>query len=158
MIFADSWPPHRIRLTSDGRRVLATGGKHSLSIWDVEEGKLKLELDGHKGAVWGLAVSSDDQWALTGADDQVVILWDLVNGKEHKRFPGGILKGQVIGLAFLPNNQAIGTGGNDVLVWSLETGEVVHRLEGHKGQTWTLTVSRDGKKALSSGRDETVRL
>lgn len=158
--FEGSGSANRILVTADGRRVLAAGGKHSLSLWNAETGKLIRVFDGHREGipVWGLALSADEKQALTGADDQVVILWDLESGKE-RRFPG-IAGGQVMGLAFLPDGKhALASGGeNDLVLFSLESGEPVRRFSGHKGQTWALALSADGTRALSSGRDETVRL
>jgi len=57
-------------------------------------------------------------------------------------------------IAFTPDGKRLvsgGTGGQ-VLVWDVETGEIIQRLIGHAGQTiFTVTISPDGQTAISAG-------
>src|SRR5712692_8350513 len=51
-------------------------------------GGLRFCLPGHTGGVFGVAISADGRFALSGATDDALILWDADAGRELKRFCG----------------------------------------------------------------------
>lgn len=67
-------------LTPDGKTIIA-GTSWDLLAFDSETGKELREFIGHTGVVWGLAVSPDGKWVVSGAADQTVKLWDIDSGK-----------------------------------------------------------------------------
>src|SRR4051812_23272575 len=74
---------------------------------------------GHNGWVRCLALSSDGRLLLTGSNDQSIILWDAISGKELKVFIGH--KDEVQSLRFLPNNKMFlsGSANGEVLLWNI---------------------------------------
>jgi WD40 repeat protein len=75
----------RVAFSPDGRRIYSTSGGNvdngvhdgtdsAIRIWDARTRRQIGQMTGHKGIVWGLAVSRDGKWVLTGGD--TVILWD----------------------------------------------------------------------------------
>ena len=43
-------------------------------------------------------------------------------------------------------------------LWSVETRKELRKLDGHKGPVLSVAFSADGRKALTGGKDGTVRL
>ncbi len=69
-------------------------------------------------------------------------------------------EGPVFGVAYLPDNQTILTGGvdNTIRLWNLQTGKEIRQFLGHTGAIWNIACSPDGSTFLSSSRDQTARL
>jgi mono/diheme cytochrome c family protein len=115
-------------------------------------------LRGHRGAVRALALSADGRFAVSGGEDGTVRVWDLVSGRERRRFVGH--RDEVNAVAFAPDGKHVLSGGADrtVRVWNVSTGREVHKLAGHTDAVRSVAVSRDGRYALSGGEDRAVRL
>jgi WD40 repeat protein len=150
-----------------------SGDAHgNVSVWDLNTGERiyhwpahRTAMDavrhqeGHFDAVWGVAFSPDGQTALSVAEDESALLWDLEAGILKQR-----LKQLQLGLfsvAFLPD-------GRDVLLGTID-GRVVRQgvtggdydedlyFLGHTGRVTDLVVSPGGRTAFSSSADGTLR-
>jgi cytochrome c len=117
-------------------------------------------LRGHGGPVKSVAVSADGTAALTGSFDYSAILWKLSGRKNEvaQRFDDN--DGAVNSVQFVPGTSRAVTASDDGMVslWDLETGERVHRFEGHSQKVVNVAVSADGSWAASAAWDGTVRL
>ena len=111
-----------VAFSPDGRLAYSTGGARSVwrdgtdfavRIWDVEAGRQVGKMEGHRGLVFGLAVSADGRRVLTGGD--TIILWNAETRAEIRRFNRHTDK--VSRVAFLPIGQPpfrqVGTGRSD---------------------------------------------
>jgi len=63
-------------IAPDDRTVIFPSGS-VLVIWDLKTGKIRKQLQGHLGDVWGLALMPDGKTLLSAADDGTVKFWDL---------------------------------------------------------------------------------
>ena len=95
---------------------------------------------------------------LSGSDDETVRLWDLVNGREIRKFEGHT--GKIHSVAFSQKGKTALLGGDDkeLSLWDLTTGRKVCELEGQEGSVASLATSPDGKTALVGSWDKTLRL
>jgi WD40 repeat protein/serine/threonine protein kinase len=61
---------------------------------------------------------------------------------------------------FSPDRQYVVSASRDnlLILWDVETGEVVRRLDGHQGDVLSVTFSRDGSLLASGGTDNTIIL
>ena len=69
--------------------------------------------EGHKGAVWGVALNKQATRALTGSADFVAKLWNSITGDELRSLPHSHI---VKSVAFSSDDAAILTGSNEKLI------------------------------------------
>ena len=162
----------------NGDTLLSSDANGDVVLWDTHTWEklmdAKIHVAGETG--WsGLApdvlvsIASDGRTGLSSAEDQTLAVWDLVGAIEVRRFTGH--QNLIFSAAFTPDGKSILTGSgnlstfagipgehNDIRLWDLESGEELHLFEGHTDLIWVITVSADGKTALSGSFDGTLRL
>lgn len=121
----DATAPAQLVFTPDGR-TLASGpsGAAALQIWDVATGKETAKVAMTRGdRAWHesapFALSADGKYLAFAGKGTEIVLWELLTGKEVRRFPGHAKP--VTCLAFAPDGKALVSGGGDttILVWPL---------------------------------------
>jgi len=161
-----------VRFTPDGKSVVSSGGDGTLRLWDVQNGALVQQLEGHQATVIAVAYSPDGRFVASGSlvsdpmadfasviqgeeldftGEGEIILWDAATGAFVQRFLGH--SSPVRSLAFSPDGQYLASGSEtgEVIVWRIPTGDLLHRLEGHTSGTWSVAFSADGRRVVSGG-------
>jgi len=145
------------------KQILNQPGLSSLRSW--EWGWLErachrdlMTLDSGGPALTGVDFSPDGRLLATGCFDGTARLWDIVTGREVRRFNVG--KSFVLLLDFSPDGRYLVTPNMDgmVKVWNVATGQMLFILEGHTDWVYCAAFSPDGKTIATSSRDKTVRL
>lgn len=73
---------HRsLTLTPDGKTVISGGSGGVLTSYNPETGKKIHDFVGHTGDVFGVAVSPDSRFLVSGSHDQTVRLWEIATGE-----------------------------------------------------------------------------
>lgn len=72
-------------------------------------------LKGHSELVYASAILPDQRRAISGGNDDTIILWDVATGERLQSFPSPV--GDIHGVA-------VGKDGSQVLVWSYSTDQV----------------------------------
>ncbi len=152
----------------DGRRILSGGFDATLRLWDVETGRELNRFDGHTEEIIGLAFSPDGRQAVSSALDRSVRLWDVETGRQIKAFAG--CKTSESSVIFTPDGRRIISGGGwrtaplhagfdySVRLRDVAAGRILGSFDGHGGPVVTVAVSPDGRRALSAGHDNMIRL
>jgi WD40 repeat protein/tRNA A-37 threonylcarbamoyl transferase component Bud32 len=153
--------PEGLKLNVD--KATLTRGKETLAKIERVEKKHVAQVGevrrfgGHTKGAWGVAFSPDGRYALSGAGDGTVRLWQVATGREVRRFLGH--NKPVDGVAFSPGGRQALTASYDrtVRLWDVPTGKEIRVLKGHTGEVRRVVFSPDGRRALSGG-DDTMRL
>jgi WD40 repeat protein len=156
----------RAAFAPDGKEVFSVGEGKKLLIWDAKTGKQRLAID-HPGPIWGLAVSPDGRYIVTGTggtfngdptglmlnqgDDNVVRMWDAAGGKLVREMKGHTHTVYTIDIS--PDGRLAVSGGWDgtIRLWELESGAELSRIEGGKGGVMRVLFSPDGKHVIVGG-------
>jgi WD40 repeat protein len=157
-----SLPGHQGRITEmafcpDGRRLVSCGLDGAIRVWDVETAK-EIRPMHHWDTVSDLAVFPDGRRVLTGSWDTTFGVWDLESGRQLRRIVGFARERRARGALAPDGRRALLCSGPLALLWDLEAGEVVARLSGHSGPVVSVGFSLDGRQAVTTGLDKTVRV
>ena len=66
-------------VSSDGKLLAAFSGRN-IEVWDLQTFKRKWKLEGHEQGGYGIGISPDNRYAISGSYDQTFKIWDLSNG------------------------------------------------------------------------------
>jgi RNA polymerase sigma factor (sigma-70 family) len=155
---------------ADGRRLISSGDKNLVRVWDTLSGRQLHQLPGRTP----LTVSVDGR-LLAAADANMmnVLVYDLATGRETKRFsipqsgmPGGSTL--VFDLAFAPEGRSLAAAcylraqravlRGIIKLWDLTGSERVSSFEGTKMPMRSVAFSPDGRTLATGDHDGAVIL
>jgi WD40 repeat protein len=116
-------------------------------------------LEGHKGDIYSVVFSPDNQTIATASEDKTAKLWSL-NGKEIQTLKGHL--DHVWTVRFSPDSRKIATASWDGTVkiwsWNGKYSHLIKTFEGHENHVFSISFSPDGERLVSVGEDKIVRL
>ncbi|KAH9843617.1 WD40-repeat-containing domain protein [Rhodofomes roseus] len=117
-----------------------------------------VELEHHAGGITALAYSPDGRYIASGADDTLVVIWDVRTGQRVHTC--SYHSDTICSLAFSPDGSKLLSGSGDGLgvIWDVRTGEELTVLNGHTGIVYTVAFSPDGSVVATGSVDTSVRL
>ena len=138
-------------LSPDGESVALYGSPtredRRVDVVNVDSGEKSVSLLGHTAAVSSIAYSGDGTRIVTGSDDASARIWDESTGEQV--LPRLNNRGIAIThVAFSENGRFVATVGDDLAVWSAETGRELMRVAGFKDE---VELSPDGKLIAAIG-------
>lgn len=161
-----------------GSRLASGSFDGELRLWGADGRPQGGPLRGHSQAVLGLGWSRDGTRLCSASQDISLRIWDARSGAEL----ASVVKGHSLALtacAFTPDGQHVVTASEDstLRLWTLgpsaaapqappaaaaPTGLVLSPLGGpllgHRGKVRQLAVTADGRRIVSVGEDQTLRL
>jgi WD40 repeat protein len=136
---------------------LATGGYHTVHIWNVTEDSPILSLD--SGTLYGgnnLEFSPDGHYLLIG-EENFARLVDTKTGEEVRVYADQT--GFVYSVSFSPDGRYILLGvGSNALMLDVETGQELRAFMGHTDDVLAASFSPDGSYVVTGSSDGTARL
>lgn len=162
------WYPSSVSYSRDGKLIVAGGSTGlvnpatnrmfgKVKIWDAQSGKELLDLEGHQGTVYTIAISPNAKLIASGSYDQTVRLWDVKKGKEIATLKGH--QSYVDSVAFSPDGKfVLSAGGETVRLWDVASGKELMTLREERRSIDSVSFSPDGKRILTAGNDSIVKV
>ena len=149
-----------LALSSDGRTVASghhhyTSGNHhyTIDLWDIETGKHKKTLKGHKESIESLAFSPDGKTLASGSLDNTIILWDVAKGKRKKTLKKHA--NEIRKVMFSPDGKTLLSYDRSTILklWEVETGKLIYSLRDHADIATSISLSPDGLTLVSGSQN-----
>jgi len=145
--------------------ILTAGRDRSVVVWGLTKeqenyGQPRRSLHGHSHFVQDVVISSDGQFALSGAWDHTLRLWDINAGTTTRRFVGHTK--DVLSVAFSADNRQIVSGSRDksIKLWNT-LGECKYTIDDAHNE-WVSCVRFSPNTAnpiiVSCGWDKMVKV
>lgn len=130
----------------------------TIKTWDLETGRCRATLEGHKNEVRSVAITPNGARILSGSWDQTIGVWDAATGKNLTSLKGHThFVKSVFPLTDI--RRAITASTDETLkLWDLDSGKCLKTFEGHGNVVTSVSVSADGRRAVSGSYDKTVKL
>ena len=154
-----------LALSSDGRTVASghhhyTSGKHhyTIDLWDIETGKHKKTLKGHKKSIESLAFSPDGKTLASGSLDNTIILWDVAKGKRKKTLKKHA--NEIRKVVFSPDGKTLLSYDRSTILklWEVETGKLIHNINDHANIATSISLSPDGLTLVSGSQNGYIHI
>ena len=162
--------PQSLAVSPDGKSVAVGEASGKVKLLDLATGKVAKTIEGHAGAVTGVAFSSDGALLATGSQDKFFRVIQLSDDKELGKVETPATVGAI---AFVLENKQIATGhaDNKLFTWHLPGTEPlpaegqepmppgpIKDLAGHGGPVISLISVAGSAQLLSGSADGTLRL
>lgn len=121
-----------------------------IEVWDWQKQQMLHTSAGHGDFVFGVAMVSHKDEAISASRDKTVKVWDIKTGQNRLTFKGHLA--QVKSLVVSSDSQSVLSGDiNGVThIWNLHNGKLIRTLEG-LSQWGSIAISPDGKTIAGSG-------
>lgn len=96
----------RVNFSPDGK-MLASASGSNVRLWNVETGKEKCLLKGHRAEIYGLSFSPNGKILASGSYDNIVYLWDVQTGKQKSVLTE---TDPVMNISFSPGGKTLAMG------------------------------------------------
>jgi WD40 repeat protein/DNA-binding CsgD family transcriptional regulator len=144
----------------DGNTALIGGFGGEMVLWDTNNGE-RLHIFPNIFGLWNMTFSPSGRMAISTSDGcQTLTLWDVDPkspslGNPVRHFVGSENDCFSNAIAFIPDGHwfLAGTRTGPIVVWDVETGRIIHRLDEHNTRVLSIDVNPDGKTALSGAGD-----
>ena len=134
------------------------GVAYQWRVGDPGRPDLTRKFEGHKDALYALALSPDGRTLATGSYDQKVKLWSTETGAEIKTLNGH--NGAVFGLSFRPDGKVLASASADrtVKLWEVASGKRLDTFSQPLKDQTAVAFSPDGGTVASGGADNRIRV
>ena len=148
--------------SADGQSLYAAGGQPGQfgewRQWTVADGTLVRAVEGHRDALYAMALSTDGNWLATGSYDYGIQLWDPRTGKSVRTISAN--QGSITALSFRPNGRWLASASFD------RTAKLFRTDNGERSETFGQALKElnaavftpDGMRLLTAGNDTRIRV
>jgi WD40 repeat protein len=185
-VLSAAMPAGNMTFSPDGKLLLAPNQEGRLELWDIETARALYQLPvSQNRVVRGVCFSPDSRsLAVDGGEDSVT-LYEVATGKERRAFAAsnqaanpdpaageelmlrrmlvmqgiGMLDGNGPVLTFSPDGKMLAHANSDrtLGLWEVSRGDLLGKLQGHRGDVTAVAFAGDGK-TLATGSTDTTAL
>ncbi len=150
---------NHIEFAPDNDTFAVSSSDRTISIWKSDSSEPSAILKGHRNTVMGLSWSPDGSRLASAATDTTIRIWDLANPDSK---PTSLKAPYRIGaqVEFMPDGATLisAGGGDEALVWTLESGEVIAQMPGHGKSARAMQLTQDGSTVMTQGFDGAIHM
>lgn len=146
--------------TSDCQKIISGGSEGEVRVWQINQ-KVQImiaSLKEHRGRVWSIKLTGNDEQAVSASSDGSCIVWDIKLGIRLNCFQEKTLFKEV--LYHPEESQILTTGSNrKITYWALFDGQAIRMLDGSDdGEVNSLAITNSGEHFVSGGEDKQLKL
>lgn len=145
----------------DEKRIVSASDDNTARIWSAVTGRELYKLEGHSASVLFANYSPAGGHILTVSEDGTAIIWSAKKGSIVARFPKETSSVKIVAASFCVDDKHILTAHSDhtIAIWKVgNNSKKLRQYNGHIGHVNSIVCSNNGKWAISSSEDHTVRL
>ncbi|KAH7357806.1 WD40-repeat-containing domain protein [Plectosphaerella cucumerina] len=144
----------------DGRKIVTVADDGKIKVWDVESGFCIVTFTEHTSGVTACEFAKKGNVLFTSSLDGSVRAWDLIRYRNFRTFtaPSRL---SFSCMAVDPSGEVVAAGSLDsfdVLIWSVQTGQLLDQMSGHEGPVSALAFTPNGDSLISGSWDRTARI
>ena len=161
-------PVNAVAFSPDGKTLASAGGdvtrvtkQGEVLLWNVADQKLLHKIVEHKRAATDVRFAPQGDRLISTSEDTTVNIYDTKSAKPLKFFGAHIRP--TTSAVFVAAGKVVVTGsggrmegGNELIAWEIDTGEIRAKFEGHKDKVTAVAVSPDGKTVATASIDKTA--
>jgi WD40 repeat protein len=142
----------------DGTRIATAGIDRYVTLWDAATGQPIQQLPTDSGTN-NLAFSPDGRLLASANASGSAYVWNGHDGSAVFKKAGPDSNGFFV-VSFSPDSKAIAVAGfsGTTFIWDTQTGDLMTRLEGHRGLVYQIAYSADGRRIATAADDYTARV
>jgi hypothetical protein len=148
-----------VAFSPDSKRVATAGADRAIRVFEVETGKLLVQIEDHADWIFAIAFSADGKRLASASRDKTCKLFDLDRKESLITFPGHAQP--VCAVAFAPDGKAVASGGEDnrIRFWNPENeGRQTRDIGSIGGTVFKLRFTPDGQTLAACSADKSVHL
>jgi len=141
-------PVTAVAFNSNAAQVLSGSADNSLKLWAVADASEVMDFPGHKGAIVGVAMPSNNQ-PISASADKTVRTWNAANGQAIR---SATEPAAPTALRLSPDGAryAVALADKTIKICQTANGQVQLTLAGHQGAINALAFSLDGARLASA--------
>ncbi|KAJ8591900.1 WD40 repeat-like protein, partial [Rhizopogon salebrosus TDB-379] len=144
-----------VQYSPRGDKFASCGFDDVIRVWS-KDGKLLIEIKGHKSWVNSLCWSKDGAYIFSGSGDMTIRKWQSIDGKELV-----VLRGHtsyVTSICLSPDERHLVSASEDysVRIWDLKTNQQVGDPLLHDDELLATAIPSDGRYIASAGLDKKI--
>ena len=144
----------------DSTRIITGSDDGLIKIWDVHSGFHIATFTEHSSAITSSQYSKRGSILFTSSLDGSIRAWDMLRYRNFRTFTAPT-RLSFTDLAIDPSAEIVCAASHDsfdILLWNVQTGQLLDRLSGHEGPIAALDFTPDGRTLASGSWDRTIRL
>ncbi|MBL8100631.1 MAG: WD40 repeat domain-containing protein [Anaerolineales bacterium] len=159
----DTWV-RSLAWSPDGSKIAVGSSNHTVTIWDVQSGRLLITISSHTSSVRDLAWSPDGKMLASGAGDGVVFIWNPQTGNMIKQLT--TTEQDALGfLSWSPDSYWLAFTGHsgDILIWDVDNNQEILFFDSSgetnlKNLITGISWSPDGTRLAISTADGSINI
>jgi WD40 repeat protein len=124
--------------------------------WDILTNCISI-YHGHQNRITSLAISSDNNWFVSGSLDKTIKSWDANTGKCIQSYVGHTREVWVVVISSDGKWLMSGSADGTLKLWDTNTGKCIHSYTNHSYSVSAVTISADGKWLINGSEDHILK-